>query len=51
MVVKALPTAPRDPDNPEDIDPEFELDHIIDSLRYGLQWRGVSGKRVRLTGI
>lgn len=51
MLVKALPTAPRDPDNPEDVDPEFELDHCLDSLRYGLQWRGASGKRVRLSGI
>jgi len=50
-LAKALPTAPRDDKNPEDIDPEFELDHAIDALRYGLQWRSKSGKRLRLSGI
>jgi hypothetical protein len=51
QLARALPTAPRDAHNPEDIDPEFELDHAIDALRYGLQWRSASGKRVRLSGI
>jgi hypothetical protein len=50
-LVKALPTAPRDDKNPEDIDSEFELDHAIDALRYGLQWKSGLAKRVRLTGI
>jgi hypothetical protein len=50
-LVKALPTAPRDDKNPEDIDPEFELDHAIDALRYGLQYRQKSFKRVRWTGM
>ena len=51
ILAKALPTAPRDDKNPEDIDPEFELDHAIDALRYGLQFRGKSGKKVHLKGI
>jgi hypothetical protein len=51
QLVKAVPTAPRDSHNPEDIDPEFELDHAIDALRYGLQWRAKTGKNVRLSGI
>jgi hypothetical protein len=50
-LVKALPTAPRDERNPEDIDPEFELDHAVDALRYGLQWKTSSAKRFRLKGL
>lgn len=50
-LVKALPTAPRDDKNPEDIDPEFELDHTIDALRYGLQWRQRSFKRTKWSGM
>jgi hypothetical protein len=50
-LVKALPTAPRDENNPEDIDSEFELDHAIDALRYGLQWRQKSFKKTRWTGM
>jgi len=51
MLIKAVPTAPRDDKNPEDIDPEFELDHAIDALRYGLQHRDKSFKKVAVKGI
>lgn len=51
QLVKAIPTAPRSEKNPEDIDPEFELDHAIDALRYGLQHREKSFKRQRISGI
>ena len=50
-LIKALPTAPRDERNPEDVDPEFELDHAIDALRYGLQWKQKSFKKTRWTGM
>ena len=48
---RALPTAPRDRNNAEDTDSEFELDHALDALRYGLQWKDSSFKRVRMSGI
>jgi terminase large subunit-like protein len=51
QLCRALPTAPRDRKNPEDIDDEFEIDHAIDALRYGLQWRDYSFKRIRVSGI
>jgi hypothetical protein len=48
---RALPTAPRDRNNAEDIDPDFELDHSKDALVYGLQWKDSSFRRVRMSGI
>jgi hypothetical protein len=51
QLCRALPTAPRDDRNPEDIDDAFELLHATDALAYGLQWRDRSFKRVRITGI
>jgi len=50
-LARALPTAPRDRNNAEDTDPEFELDHPLDALRYGLQWKDTTFKLVRMSGI
>jgi hypothetical protein len=49
-LLKAIPTAPRDPDNSEDIHPEFSEDHSLDALRYGLQWKDRSFKKQRWAG-
>jgi Terminase large subunit, T4likevirus-type, N-terminal len=48
---RALPAAPRDRTNAEDVDDEFELSHALDSLRYALSWKDSSFRRVRMTGM
>jgi Terminase large subunit, T4likevirus-type, N-terminal len=48
---RALPAAPRDRHNAEDVDDEFELSHALDSLRYALSWKDSSFRRVRMTGM
>lgn len=50
-LIKALPTVPRDKDNPEDVDDEFEMSHVLDALRYGLQWRNDSFRKGPLRGF
>jgi hypothetical protein len=50
VLCEALPSAPRDESNPEDV-ADFELDHAIDSCRYLLARRERSFARARLTGI
>jgi hypothetical protein len=50
-LIKALPTAPRDPSDPEDIDGNWELDHIVDALRYSLPGDRAGFRRVRWGGI
>jgi hypothetical protein len=50
-LIKALPSAPRSATGPEDIDGSFELDHILDALRYALPGDRAGFKRVRWGGI
>jgi hypothetical protein len=50
-LIKALPSAPRSATEPEDIDGSFELDHILDALRYALPGDRAGFKRVRWGGV
>ena len=50
-LIKALPSAPRSATEPEDIDGSFELDHILDALRYALPGDRAGFKRVRWGGM
>jgi hypothetical protein len=50
-VIEALSVAPRDRNNPEDTDSDFELSHVLDALRYALTWRSKSFRRIGLSGI
>jgi hypothetical protein len=50
-LARALPTAPRERNNSEDVDDEFELSHALDSLRYSLSWKDSSFRRMKLSGI
>lgn len=47
--IRTLPTLPRDPNNMEDVDTNAE-DHPFDGVTYGLQWKKMEFKRVRLGG-
>ncbi len=49
-LVKAIPTAPRDEERPEDIDPAWPQGHLLDAARYGLDWKGSSFKTQRWAG-
>jgi hypothetical protein len=51
VLLKALPSAPRAANNPEDIDEGFPLMHAIDSVTYALSARDRSFRRVRLSNI
>jgi hypothetical protein len=51
VLLKALPAAPRDSVNSEDIDDGFGLMHAIDSVSYALSARDRSFKRVRLSHV
>jgi hypothetical protein len=50
-LVKAIPTAPRDENRPEDIDPDWPQDHLLDAARYGLAWKDKSFTRVKWAGF
>lgn len=48
-LIEILPALPRDSREPESVDTDAE-DHIYDALTYGLQWRDMRARRVRLGG-
>lgn len=47
--IEILPSLPRDPKEPEDVDTDAE-DHIYDALRYGLQWKRSGAQKKKLVG-
>lgn len=47
--IDTIPTLPRDPDNPEDIDTKAE-DHAFDAVTYGLQLVGSGFQAVQIRG-
>lgn len=47
--IETIPTLPRDPDNPEDVDSDAE-DHSFDAVTYGLQRHG-QGASLQLRGL
>jgi hypothetical protein len=49
-LIETLPTLPRDPLNPEDVDTDAE-DHAFDSLRYALQKRIQGFKKQNMGGF
>lgn len=48
--IEILPSLPRDPKEPEDVDTDAE-DHIYDALRYGLQWKKSGWTRKKMMGV
>lgn len=48
--IRTIPTLPRDPKNPEDVDTDAE-DHAFDGVTYGLQWKRKLASKVRVTGF
>lgn len=50
VAIRTIPTLPRDPNNPEDVDTDGE-DHAYDAITYGLQMRKNAGfKKVKIKG-
>lgn len=45
--IRTIPTLPRDPHNPDDVDTDAE-DHAFDGVTYGLQWVSSGGGMVRV---
>jgi len=51
-LIEAIGTCPRDPKKPEDADPNFPLDHLVDACRYGIRdKKKPSFKHVRWGGM
>jgi hypothetical protein len=50
-LIKALPSATRDPAEPDDIDGNFEFDHILDAFRYAIPGDREGFKRFKWGGI
>lgn len=49
MAIETIPTLPRDPKNPEDVDTDAE-DHAYDSVCYGLQFKTNRIKMAKISG-
>lgn len=49
MAIETIPSLPRDPRNPEDVDTDAE-DHAYDSVCYGLQWKANRVQMAQISG-
>lgn len=49
--IEQIPTLPRSPNDPEDIDPKFPHDHSFDGVTYGCQYRLGGFKKMGIAGL